>query len=207
MNENKNLGLGVALVAIVIAIGAYFFPQQVADLAGAIGTRFPNGLSADTTSPVAGQVRSTTLTTTGAATIGGLATLDAGQLRSYTNSTSTSATAQTLVVADVAGYDTVLMTPTIGATTLTFFASSTAASWLPVAGDTQETCFVNSTTTATATLIFAAGTGIDLETASSTRTDLTVVGGATACFKFIRQKAFAASFDITAAMTEYSEGD
>lgn len=37
---------------------------------GASGTRFPNGISADTTSPSAGQVRGTTLTITGATTIG-----------------------------------------------------------------------------------------------------------------------------------------
>lgn len=42
--------------------------------AGASGTRFPNGVSADSTSPVAGQIRSTTLTTTGAATISGVLT-------------------------------------------------------------------------------------------------------------------------------------
>ena len=36
------------------------------------GTRFPNGLSADSTSPVAGQVRGTTLTVTGNATISGI---------------------------------------------------------------------------------------------------------------------------------------
>jgi hypothetical protein len=35
---------------------------------GASGSRFPNGISADTTSPVEGEVRGTTLTITGAAT-------------------------------------------------------------------------------------------------------------------------------------------
>lgn len=34
------------------------------------GTRFPNGISADTTSPTAGQVRGTTFTSTGAVTVG-----------------------------------------------------------------------------------------------------------------------------------------
>lgn len=42
---------------------------------GASGTRFPNGLSADSTSPVAGQVRGTTLTITGASTLGGTLTV------------------------------------------------------------------------------------------------------------------------------------
>lgn len=39
---------------------------------GASGTRFPNGLSTDSTSPVAGQVRGSTLTITGAASTGAL---------------------------------------------------------------------------------------------------------------------------------------
>lgn len=34
------------------------------------GTRYPNGISADTTSPTTGQVRGTTLTVTGTATLG-----------------------------------------------------------------------------------------------------------------------------------------
>lgn len=38
---------------------------------GASGTRFPNGVSADGTSPSAGEVRGTTLTTTGAASVAG----------------------------------------------------------------------------------------------------------------------------------------
>jgi hypothetical protein len=36
---------------------------------GATGTRFPNGISTNSTSPSAGQVRSTTLTVTGASTL------------------------------------------------------------------------------------------------------------------------------------------
>lgn len=211
--EKSKLSLGVALVALILATGAYFYPKtttiirEVASELGASGTRFPNGLSADTTSPVAGEVRGTTYTFTSSGSLGGLLTLNSGQLRSYTNSTSTTATAQTLVLADVNGYDTVLLTPNTGALTLTFFASSSASTWLPAAGDMQETCFVNSTSTAAATIIFAAGTGIDLETASSSPTDLTLLAGNTACFKFIRQKATASAFDISALMTEYTNGD
>lgn len=134
-------------------------------------------------------------------------TSNAGILFSTANSTSTTATTQTLSVADLAGYDTVLMTPNTGALTLTFPASSTASTWLPAAGDRQRTCFINSTTTAAATITFAAGTGIDLETASSSPSDLTLVAGNTACFDFIRQKSSAAAFDITAAMMEFSNGD
>ena len=44
---------------------------EMEDLFGASGSRFKNGLSADSISPNAGQVRGTTFTATGAATIGG----------------------------------------------------------------------------------------------------------------------------------------
>lgn len=53
---------------MLLVIGLYFKGSNVF---GASGTRFPNGLSADSTSPVAGQVRGTTLTVTGDTTLGG----------------------------------------------------------------------------------------------------------------------------------------
>jgi hypothetical protein len=75
---NKKLVYGGILIAVVIAIGGLYYPTvdlsglkaAVENSLGASGTRFPNGLSADSTSPVAGQVRGTTLTSTGAATFG-----------------------------------------------------------------------------------------------------------------------------------------
>lgn len=180
---------------------------------GASGTRFPNGLSADSTSPSAGQVRGTTFTSTGAATLGstvsagGLVTLNAGQLKSYTNSTSTTATTQTLEVGDVLNYDTVSIVPNTGDLTLTFFASSTASTLVPTAGDMQETCIQNATTTAGIDITFAAGTGIDLKTSSSSPSDLTIQPTDIACFKFIREVATASTFDITANMTGYVAAD
>lgn len=71
--NNKNLTIGL-VIAIIIAVGGYLFPQVklgVTGVLGALGTRFPNGLSADTTSPVAGQLRGTTLTVTGTSTLPG----------------------------------------------------------------------------------------------------------------------------------------
>lgn len=157
---------------------------------------------------VTGTMSVTSTLSAAAATLSGLFTTNAGTLRSYTNATS-SVTTGTLQLSDVNGYDTVLLTPTGAAATkvLTFFASSTASTWLPAAGDMQETCFYNSTTTAATTITFAAGTGIDLETATSTPTDLIIGAGNTACFKFIRQPATASTFDISAAMTEYTDAD
>lgn len=69
--SNKSLTVGLIAVAI-IAVGGYIFPLVGAPSSsdtslGGSGTRYPNGVSADTTSPSAGQLRGTTLLTTGAA--------------------------------------------------------------------------------------------------------------------------------------------
>lgn len=55
---------GSSQVEIETCDGCLFGASQSEEL-GASGTRFPNGISADTTSPVAGEVRGTTLTVTG----------------------------------------------------------------------------------------------------------------------------------------------
>lgn len=54
---------GSSQVEIETCDGCVFGASQSEEL-GASGTRFPNGLSADTTSPIAGEVRGTTLTIT-----------------------------------------------------------------------------------------------------------------------------------------------
>jgi hypothetical protein len=76
MNKN-NLSFAVSLIALVLAIGGYFYPQVVQTV-GASGTRFPNGLSADTTSPVAGEVRGTTLAVTSTGVFTGDVTFNGG---------------------------------------------------------------------------------------------------------------------------------
>ncbi len=57
---------------------------------GATGTRFLNGISADSTSPSAGQVRGTTLTITGASTLTGDGAVSGGTLNVTTANTATS---------------------------------------------------------------------------------------------------------------------
>ncbi len=59
---------------------------------GASGTRFPNGISADSTSPSAGQVRGTTLTITSTANVSGVATLSGGTTLSGANTVSGTST-------------------------------------------------------------------------------------------------------------------
>lgn len=52
--QNQNLALGVALVAILIAVGSYFV--HGATMFGSTGTRFPNGLSTSAISPGVGKL-------------------------------------------------------------------------------------------------------------------------------------------------------
>jgi hypothetical protein len=72
--KNENFVWVGILIAIVIAVGGIFLPQAnieaIAQKAatylnenlGAVGTRFPNGISADSTAPVAGEIRGDDLT-------------------------------------------------------------------------------------------------------------------------------------------------
>lgn len=134
---------------------------------------------------------------------------------SYRSSYATATPASmTLRVSDVQNFDTIVVSPTgaASAKTLTFFASSTAPGWLPRSGNMQKTCFLNATTTSGVTLVFAAGTGIDLQVATSTGStggamDLTIPAGGTGCFDFIRASSTASTFDIQANLTEFSDGD
>jgi len=71
MNKTTVVWVGLIVVAL-IAIGGYMYPEAQNILGG--GTRFPNGLSADRTAPIDGQVRGTTLTITGASTFGSAGT-------------------------------------------------------------------------------------------------------------------------------------
>lgn len=138
----------------------------------------------------------------------GILTTNAGNIKSYTNASS-SVTTGTLKQSDILNYDTVLWTPT-GANstkTLTFPASSTLTSFIPSAGDRQSTCFFNATTTAATTITYAAGTGIDLEVATSTAQtgafDLVQSADAMMCFEFLRKT----NTDIVAGYVEYNDAD
>lgn len=93
----------VSVIAIVIAITAAMRPSTIDPVnVGGTGTRFPYGISADSTSPSAGEVRGSTLTVTGAAAITGNATVSGRTLTVTTSNTSTS----TLVVGCVQMYAT-----------------------------------------------------------------------------------------------------
>jgi uncharacterized RmlC-like cupin family protein len=147
-----------------------------------------------------------TLQTDGAYNSGGLLTTNAGINHSYTNSTSTTATAYTLVLADINKYESVIMTPNVGTVTVTGFASSTATSLVPVAGDHFKQCWYNATTTAGVLITFADGTGTNFNTASSTYNgaeDLSIDAGEMACMTYFREPATATTFDILIGLQKF----
>ena len=136
----------------------------------------------------------------------GLMSLSGGSLYSNTSATTT-AGSETIKASDVNGYDTVILTPTVASATITFPASSTLATCLPAAGNTQKTCFVNGTTTAGVILTFAGGTGTSVQVASSSATALgalTLYPQKVGCFTFIRGNATPTTFDILGAYTAFN---
>lgn len=58
--------------ASVVSQALSYLGGLAGDMLGASGSRFPNGISADNTSPIPGEVRGTTLTITGTSTINNL---------------------------------------------------------------------------------------------------------------------------------------
>lgn len=76
--------------ALVVMIALMLVGGNQSASVGATGTRFPNGISADSTSPSAGQVRGTTITTTGLATLAS-ATVTGTLTQSTSNSATTTA--------------------------------------------------------------------------------------------------------------------
>ncbi len=96
------------LIAIVIAVGSLLVNVGALKF-GASGTRYPNGLSADNTSPVAGQVRGTTLNITSTSNFSGDAVFGGGL--SGINITSTNAATSSIKVGCIESYATSTLTP------------------------------------------------------------------------------------------------
>lgn len=157
----------IVIVGILVLVGG----NQSDQIVGSSGSRFPHGISADTTSPVEGEVRGTTLNITSTAAFAGQITANAGLLQSSVNSTTTGATV-TLLQADLLGYTSLLITPIVSDSTITLPASSTLTTFIPNAGDRVSMAVVNASTTAGIDVIFVEGTGTLLRSATTTKTIL-----------------------------------
>lgn len=138
-----------------------------------------------------------------------------GVTKGNSYATSTDNTTLTLEAGDITRpdggtYDTVIMTPQVGDLTLTFPASSTLSYFLPKNGMMAEQCWVNASSTSGIDIAFAAGTGIVLQSATSTSGGIgapTIGPSSVGCFKFIRSTTTASTFDIIAAFTTYKDAD
>lgn len=168
----------VLAVAVVIAIGgSYVFPKVQEKFGAVPGSTFTEAVE-----------------------------FLGGSIGANSYSTSTSLSATTLLAGELANKDTifVIKTGAVATTTVTLPASSTLSYWLPKIGMSQRKCFLSGTSTqANPGFILAAGTGIDLETSSTTPTGLTVEGGSGACITFVRDNFT----DIKAFMTVFKNAD
>lgn len=152
----------------------------------------------------------------GTSTLAGLLHLDASYRNSYVNSTTTTGAAVMLSENDLGPggkcFGTFSFTKTVGVsgggnlstTTLTTAASSTFANIIPTAGDWCDMT-VESATSSSAQLgmIWAFGTGWDPETSSTTPTGLTIQGGSSARFRFLRKF----NSDIGVSITIFKDAD
>jgi len=84
----KNISIGVAALVLAFLVGMAVGGKssQSLDL-GSSGTRMPNGISADGTSPIAGEVRGTTLTVNGASTLAAVTASGFGKFGNAASST------------------------------------------------------------------------------------------------------------------------
>ena len=198
----------VATIVVIIAfvVGGNNQPQTPINF-GASGTRFPNGISADSTSPSAGEVRGADLTATDDLTVTDDVTISGDTVleiltRGGTNTaTSSTAATYTLLQAELTGKGVIQWTPNVN-TTVTLPATSTLTTLVPNSGDIQSFWFYNASSTAAATITIAAGTGIDLQKNEDTA-DLAINGLDWAELIFIRQ----ADTDVTVIMSEFIEAD
>jgi len=131
---NKWAGV-LALVAIVIAIGGYAYPKIQENL-GATGTRFPNGLSTNSTSPAVGELQTTTLEVDstssfeGAVTVGtsgsGMARINTGFCNIH-STTNTIAATTTATVSCQAGTNTLSALTGVTAGDICFLSLATTS--------------------------------------------------------------------------------
>lgn len=154
------VALGLGIVAILIAVVGGNNQPQTPISVGASGTRFPNGISADSTSPAVGEVRGTTLTTTGAAVVNEF-TQGGGQC----TITDANGGTYTLTQAELSGCNYLYMTAS-GAgqevIALTLPATSTMTTLLADVGDYREWLIDASDLAAATTTTITAGTGVDM---------------------------------------------
>ena len=161
-----------ALVGAVVALGVIGFSNQSDQELGG-GTRFIHGLSTNSTSPSAGEVKTTTLTVDGASALTSISVSGASVVATLTEgggirATSTVGTVVPLLASDFDVENIIDVTLNVQDATLSFPATSTLTAFIPTAGQVRTLFIRNATTTATMDLTISGGTGVLLKMASST---------------------------------------
>lgn len=134
--ENIVLVIG-AVVMTVLVMGATLLMfgmvggNQSEPNLGA-GTRFPSGISADTTSPNAGQVRGTTQTITGASTLSGAVTV--GTTLGVTGATTLSSTLSAAATSTFVGIESYLENATTTSTGVVTYAVTDSGKTIYIPG-------------------------------------------------------------------------
>jgi hypothetical protein len=158
MNENTKTYLLAFVAALVGGLIVLWFAGLVGNQSDGNfgGTRFPSGLSADSTSPAAGEVRGTTLTVTAEANLDTV--VSGGDSTAIANSDGS----ETLTAAQVCDSAHIVLTPSGGNVTVTMPTSALLiADCIPTIGDTKSLWYENGATAATTTT-FALGASMVL---------------------------------------------
>lgn len=167
----------VAVVAGLLSGAVVALVGGKSQSVGQSGTRFPSGLSADTTSPVAGEVRGTTLTITGAATLSGATVVSTFTQGGGTTATSTDDASQPLPYSYFDTENWVSVTPNLQEGITYTLPSTAALTGLTTVGQCRTVKIFNATSTVTATLTIAKGDNMQLQVASTTASTYTSIPG------------------------------
>ena len=169
MIEKINKWLPILTFILVIILGVMLVGgNSQSGLVGGNGSRYPNGLSADTTSPIDGEVRGTTLNITSTSALAGAVDVGTFTQGGGVKSTTTIATTATLTASDFDTESLIKVIPGGASLALTLPASSTLSSFAPSIGDVRTIYVQNATTTAGIVLSISGGTGTILKVGTST---------------------------------------
>lgn len=208
----------ISAAAIVIALGAGWFALSVTDgKAGPAGPQGPQGVQGvagnDGRDGKDGKSANPSFGAAAGPDMYSYIQFHSGV--TYDNAFSTTTPASlTIKASDIGNYDSVSIYPSVGDITVTLPASSTLASLLPKNGQIKKWCVYNATTTSGIDITFAGGTGLDLETASSSITGgapaLTLLADNSGCFEFQKKggpSGAASRNDILVRFIRFVDGD
>lgn len=171
MSKNEKFTMGIATLALVVAIGVAMFGGGTTTIDRTITNVIEKALG--------GVTNFDSLTLGEDLVVSGTSDVSTFTQGGGIRSTSTNDTTALLLASDFDTESIIDFTPNITGITLSLPASSTMTSFAPTAGDIRTVYIRNATTTVDIGVIIAGGTGTLLRTASTTSTIMGDVGGNT----------------------------